>query len=82
VNDHACERNIVVHGADYVTPELIPELGRIGRSHGCPALSRSVARGNIDTIKGGSAVFAYYPDPDWLQESMFLRCDGIRTAQR
>ncbi len=82
VNDRAMERKIVVHGADYVNPSVIPELGRLGRSHGCPAVQRSAARSIIDTIKGGSAVFAYYPDPEWLQESHFLRCDGVRTAQR
>ena len=82
VNDRAMERKIVVHGADYVSPDVIPELGRLGRSHGCPALQRSVARSIIDTIKGGSAIFAYYPDPQWIQESYFLHCDGVRTAQR
>ena len=82
VNDHAMERKIVVHGADYVNPAVIPQLGRLGRSHGCPALERSAVRPVIDTIKNGSAVFAYYPDPEWLQESYYLRCDGTRTAQR
>jgi L,D-transpeptidase catalytic domain len=82
VNDRAMERKIVVHGADYVSPDVIPELGRLGRSHGCPALQRSVARSIIDTIKGGSAIFAYYPDPQWLHWSQFLRCDGVLTAQR
>jgi L,D-transpeptidase-like protein len=82
VNDRAMERKIVVHGADYVDAAVIPELGRLGRSHGCPALPRSAARSVIDMIKGGSALFAYYPDEQWLQESHFLRCDGVRTAQR
>ena len=82
VNDRAMERKIVVHGADYVDPAVIPELGRLGRSHGCPALPRAAARSVIDMIKGGSALFAYYPDQQWLQESYFLRCDGVRTAQR
>jgi hypothetical protein len=36
----------------------------------------------IDRIKGGSAVFAYYPDPGWMQTSQFLRCDGSRMARR
>src|SRR5262245_46931451 len=83
VNDRAMERKIVVHGADYVSPDVIPELGRLGRSHGCPALQRSVARSIIDTIKGGSAIFAYYPDPQWIQASYFLHCEAeVRTAQR
>jgi hypothetical protein len=82
VNDHAMERKIVVHGADYVDPAVIRAYGRLGRSHGCPALRHAAARPVIDLIKGGSAVFAYYPDPQWIQASYYLHCDGIRTAQR
>jgi L,D-transpeptidase catalytic domain len=82
VNDRAMERRIVVHGADYVNPTMIAEHGRLGRSWGCLALSRDVASTVIDRIKGGSAVFAYYPDPDWMQTSQFLRCDGSRLARR
>jgi hypothetical protein len=33
-----------------------------------------VARPLIDTIKGGSFVFAYYPDDDWLARSRYLTC--------
>jgi len=47
-------------------------VGRLGRSHGCPALRPSIARSVIDTIKQGSLVFAYYPDKNWLQGSRFL----------
>jgi hypothetical protein len=28
----------------------------------------------IDTIKDGTAVFAYYPDRNWLRRSSFLQC--------
>jgi len=82
VNDMALERNIVVHGADYVEPEMIAQYGRLGRSWGCPALPREAARSVIEDIKGGSAVFAYYPDAQWLTYSHFLRCDGVGLAQR
>jgi hypothetical protein len=34
----------------------------------------------IDRIRGGTALFAYYPDRDWLQRSRFLNCD-LRVAQ-
>jgi hypothetical protein len=36
----------------------------------------------IERIKGGSALFAYYPDRRWLGQSRFLRCDGVRVARR
>ena len=61
VNDRARERAIVMHGAPYVDAALARKTGRLGRSWGCPAVSLAVARRLIDTIKGGSPVFAYYP---------------------
>jgi hypothetical protein len=71
-NDRARERAIVMHGAPYVSPTFVKAQGRLGRSWGCPALSDGVARSVIDTVKGGSLVFSYYPDPNWLQSSRFL----------
>ena len=60
VNDRAAERAIVVHGAPYVDAALVPRLGRLGRSQGCPALSPAVAARIIDLIRGGSVLYAYY----------------------
>jgi hypothetical protein len=71
-NDRARERAIVMHGAPYVSDVNVRAVGRLGRSHGCPALRPSIARSVIDTIKQGSLVFAYYPDKNWLQGSRFL----------
>lgn len=77
VNDRALERAIVVHGAPYVSGDTAKKLGRLGRSWGCPAVALNVARRLIDFIKGGSTVFAYYPDGNWLTQSRFLsRCDA------
>jgi L,D-transpeptidase-like protein len=76
VNDRALERAIVVHGAPYVRVGM-ESLGRLGRSWGCPAVRLAVARPIIDTIKGGTLLFAYYPDAEWLHGSRFLRdCTG------
>ena len=61
LNGRAEERAIVVHGADYVSGETIAALGRLGRSLGCPALDRAVAPRVIELIRGGTALFAYYP---------------------
>lgn len=72
-NDMAFERAIVLHGAAYVSRAAIAALGRLGRSWGCPAVRTEVAQKIIDTIRGGSAVFAYYPDRNWLKSSAFFR---------
>lgn len=71
-NDRARERAIVIHGAPYVNEEAISSLGRLGRSWGCPAVRPAVARQMIDTVKGGSLVFAYANDPVWLASSAYL----------
>lgn len=72
VNDMAWDRAIVMHGAAYVSRAAIRALGRLGRSWGCPAVRQEVARKIIDTVRGGSAVFAYYPEPKWLRSSEFV----------
>ncbi|MBV8390663.1 MAG: murein L,D-transpeptidase catalytic domain family protein [Mucilaginibacter sp.] len=56
-NDNARARSIVVHAAPYVSEGSINELGRLGRSEGCPAVSPKVAKKVINTIKGGSVLF-------------------------
>ena len=73
VNDMAWDRAIVMHGAYYVSREAIKVLGRLGRSWGCPAVRAEIAKKVIDTVRGGSPVFAYYPDKNWLATSAFLR---------
>jgi hypothetical protein len=60
-NDRAEARAIVVHGADYVNLGIVAQLGRLGRSQGCPALSRAVAPRIIRLIQHGTILFAYHP---------------------
>jgi hypothetical protein len=73
VNDSAWDRLIVMHGAYYVSREAVRALGRLGRSWGCPAVRSEIARKLINTLRGGSPVFAYYPEKSWLETSEFLR---------
>lgn len=71
-NDMAATRDIVVHAAPYVSEAFAQTHGRLGRSWGCMAVNPSVAPSLINTIKGGTLIFAYYPDKDWLTHSSFL----------
>jgi hypothetical protein len=72
-NDMASSRAIVMHGASYVSREAIKVLGRLGRSWGCPAVRTEVAHKMIDTLRGGTPLFAYYPEKSWLASSAFFR---------
>ena len=80
INDLARERAIVIHGADYVDASWVSSYGRIGRSHGCPAVSQDVIRQVVDTLKGGQLVFKYYPDQQWLHSSDFLNCEDAQVT--
>jgi hypothetical protein len=70
-NDHALSRDIVVHSAAYVAPDYIKNNGHAGRSWGCLALGPQIAQQIIQTIKGGSVIFSYYPDAGYLAHSQF-----------
>lgn len=80
VNDRARERAIVIHGADYVNTGWIEQHGRLGRSHGCPAVSRDVSDLVVDSLKDGQFLFSYYPDPEWLARSDYLNCPSAQVA--
>lgn len=80
VNDLARQRAIVIHGADYVNESWVDRYGRIGRSHGCPAVDNRVIDRVVDNLKGGQLVFKYYPDQQWLHNSGFLNCTGGTVA--
>ena len=68
-NDNAYNRRVVIHGAWYVEPDFIKRSGRAGRSWGCPTVAKTMAMPVINTIKGGSVVFAYYPDRNYLSHT-------------
>lgn len=76
-NDKMRSRAVVMHQANYATPAAIEENrkageSRLGRSQGCPALDPKVAGAVIKTIKNGTLIFSYYPDPTWMSRSRYL----------
>ena len=59
VNDHALEREIIIHGAEYVSAEHIREHGRLGRSWGCPAVSTGVMKQLLTLLPEGSLLYVH-----------------------
>lgn len=59
VNDHALEREIIIHGADYVGARFISEHGRLGRSWGCPAVSPHVMEQLLTVLPEGSLLYVH-----------------------
>jgi hypothetical protein len=80
INDHAAERNIVIHGAWYVSAEHAQQYGRLGRSWGCPALPQADAHSVIDAIKDGTFVYSYSPDRSLLKTSRVSQASSGRRA--
>ena len=70
-NDLAEARDIVMHGAEYVTEQFINQYGRLGKSWGCPAVPAALHEQIIHTIRSGSCLFIYYPDARYLATSSF-----------
>jgi hypothetical protein len=71
-NSNAFDRDIVIHGADYVSTSFAASNNRIGRSHGCPALPRELAEPIISKIANGSCLFIYHPNKNYLKSSFWL----------
>ena len=74
-NDHARQRAIVLHGADYVSRDFIRKHGRLGRSHGCPAVPQADVGPVIDAIRDGSLLVVHRSEKGWLAGSAYLHCD-------
>jgi hypothetical protein len=67
-NSAARSRDIVVHAAPYVSQQTIDQLGRLGRSFGCPAVSPEVSDLVINTIKGKNVLFINGNDSNYTSK--------------
>ena len=59
-NSNAKSRAIVIHGADYVNEHAALDLGRVGRSWGCPAVDFKIYKILIDRLKNGSLILGWH----------------------
>ncbi len=71
-NNKALSRDVVMHGADYVSNAYARANKRIGRSWGCPSVARNMAAPIIDRIKNGSVLFIYHPSKNYIRTSYWL----------
>lgn len=60
-NSNMDRRDIVLHGADYVSEDYIRQYGRLGRSYGCPAVERASLDPIVSALGVGSLIYFYHP---------------------
>jgi len=70
INDNARRRGIVIHGANYVDERLANGNGVIGRSWGCPSVSKKLSKEIINLLRGGSLLYIYADDEVYKENSV------------
>lgn len=81
VNDEARARALVIHAADYVSPQWAQRYERMGRSLGCPAVQQEVIRLLVDQLEEGQYLFAWHPQ---MKEGRYRDCavvSAVRSAE-
>jgi hypothetical protein len=73
INHLAEQRAIVMHGADYVSESYVKKVGRLGRSHGCPAVPMDIYKEIVNDLAGGTVLFIYYPDQSYFASSKLVK---------
>lgn len=70
-NSNAFDRAIVMHSANYATPEHVAQWGKLGRSNGCLAMSPADFGEALVHLSGGRLVYA---------DSLGIGPDGQQVA--
>ena len=70
-NSNALRRAIVMHQANYATPEHVAQWGRLGRSNGCFAMGPEQFDRALIDLSGGRLLYA---------ESLGIAADGTRIT--
>jgi len=71
-NGNARRRQILIHGAPYASDSYYRSNGYTGRSLGCLSVRPDIINSIRSTIRGGSLLFVYYPDEDYLRTSDYV----------
>lgn len=77
-NDKARDRAIVMHSAAYVSKDFSKNMGRLGRSFGCPAIAMKDHKEIIKGLAERSLLFIYYPLDDYLTRT---RLNNFQIAE-
>ena len=59
INGNALSREVIMHGADYVSAEFIAQHGRLGRSWGCPSVSQEMMPRMVDLLADGGLLYIH-----------------------
>lgn len=59
-NHRATARDIVLHGADYVSEKFIQEHARLGLSWGCPSVENAHLEKLVKALSNGSLLYFYH----------------------
>ena len=62
INNNALARDIVIHGASYVSRgSILENFGRLGRSLGCPAVALENIEEVVSRLKNGALIYIHAP---------------------
>lgn len=75
INDNARSREVVMHGADYVSEDFINRIGRLGRSFGCPSIPMKGHEEIVKLLSHRSCLYIYYPDNKYQSSSAMFTAE-------
>ncbi|MEQ8472132.1 MAG: murein L,D-transpeptidase catalytic domain family protein [Marinoscillum sp.] len=78
-NDMARNRAIVMHSAAYVSKDFTKNIGRLGRSFGCPAIALKDHKEIIKGLANQSVLFIYYPLKEYEEQTKYNDIDKARA---
>jgi hypothetical protein len=76
-NNNVESRAVVVHSANYASPEFAKRYGRLGTSWGCFAVDPKETKQLINYIKGGSVMYAYGKSSSYLVTTKILNHNTV-----